>query len=115
IFISCLGLFGLTAFEAERRTKEIGIRKVLGASIFSIVHVLSLEFAKWVLLANIVAWPVAYYFMSKWLQIFAYRINLDWWIFILAGVVALGIALLTVSYQAVRAATANPAETLRYE
>ena len=76
---------------------------------------LSLEFAKWVLLANIVAWPVAYYFMLKWLQIFAYRINLDWWIFILAGVVALGIALLTVSYQAVRAATANPAETLRYE
>ncbi|MEE8604952.1 MAG: hypothetical protein V3S65_06230, partial [Candidatus Aminicenantaceae bacterium] len=78
-------------------------------------HMLSLEFAKWVLLANIVAWPVAYYFMLKWLQIFAYRINLDWWSFILAGVVALGIALLTVSYQAVRAATANPAETLRYE
>lgn len=115
IFISCLGLFGLTAFEAERRTKEIGIRKVLGASIFSIVHMLSLEFAKWVLLANIVAWPVAYYFMLKWLQIFAYRINLDWWIFVLAGGLTLVIALLTVSYQAIRAATANPVESLRYE
>jgi ABC-type antimicrobial peptide transport system permease subunit len=115
IFISCLGLFGLAAFAAERRTKEIGIRKVLGASIFGIVQMLSLEFAKWVLLANIVAWPVAYYFMWKWLQNFAYRINLEWWIFILSGLLALGIALLTVSYQAVRAATAIPVKTLRYE
>ena len=115
IFISCLGLFGLAAFAAEGRTKEIGIRKVLGASIFSIVQMLSLEFTKWILLANIIAWPVAYYLMLKWLQNFAYRINMNGWVFVFAGALALIIALLSVSYQAVRAALSDPVQALRYE
>ena len=115
IFIACLGLFGLASFTAEQRTKEIGIRKVLGASVYGIVILLSKEFAKWVLIANIIAWPVAYYAMNKWLQDFAYRINMGVWIFILAGVLTLIIALLTVSYQAVKAALSNPVEALRYE
>jgi len=115
IFIACLGLFGLASFTAEQRTKEIGIRKVLGASVHGIVILLSKEFTKWVLVANIVAWPVAYYVMNKWLQYFAYRINVGVWIFILAGALALIIALLTVSYQAIKSALANPVEALRYE
>jgi len=115
IFIACLGLYGLVSFTAERRTKEIGIRKVLGASVSGIVALLSKEFIKWVLVANFIAWPIAYYAMNKWLQNFAYRINIDWWTFLLAGALALVIALLTVSYQAIRAATANPVEALRYE
>jgi len=115
IFISSLGLFGLASFMAERRTKEIGIRKVLGASVPSIVIFISRGFTKWVLLANILAWPAAYYFMNKWLQNFAYRIDLSIWIFILSGLAAFGIALLTVSYQSIKAATANPVDTLRYE
>jgi putative ABC transport system permease protein len=115
IFISSLGLFGLASFTAERRTKEIGIRKVLGASVPSIVIFISRGFTKWVLLANILAWPVAYYFMNKWLQNFAYRIDLSIWIFILSGLAAFGIALLTVSYQSIKAATANPVKSLRYE
>ena len=115
IFIACLGLFGLASFTAEQRTKEIGIRKVLGASVYGIVILLSKEFAKWVLIANIIAWPVAYYAMNKWLQDFAYRINMGVWIFILAGAFALIIALLTVSYQAVKVALSNPVEALRYE
>jgi len=115
IFIACLGLFGLVAFTAEQRTKEIGIRKVLGASVYGIVILLSKEFVKWVLIANIIAWPVAYYAMNKWLQDFAYRINMGVWIFILAGALALILALLTVSYQAVKAALSNPVEALRYE
>jgi putative ABC transport system permease protein len=115
IIISSLGLFGLASFTAERRTKEIGIRKVLGASVPSIVIFISRGFTKWVLLANIIAWPVAYYFMNKWLQNFAYRIDLSVWIFILSGLAAFGIALLTVSYQSIKAATANPVDSLRYE
>jgi ABC-type antimicrobial peptide transport system permease subunit len=115
IFISCLGLFGLAAFAAEQRTKEIGIRKVLGANVTGIVKMLSKEFIKWVLAANIIAWPVAYVAMNSWLQNFAYRIDVGIWIFFLAGALALVIALLTVSYQAVRAAVANPVEALRYE
>lgn len=115
IFISCLGLFGLASFTAERKTKEIGIRKVLGASTPGISLLLSKEFVKWVLLANIIAWPVAYYFMSKWLQNFAYRAHLSVWIFILSGLAALVIALLTVSFQTIKAATANPVDSLRYE
>jgi len=115
VFIACLGLFGLAAFSAERRTKEIGIRKVLGASVRQVVGLLCKEFIILVLIANVVAWPVAWYAMNRWLQNFAYRINFSWWIFVLAGVLALAIALLTVSWQAIRAATANPVDALRYE
>ncbi len=115
IIVACLGLFGLATFLAEQKTKEIGVRKVLGASVPSILLMLSKEFIKWIIIANIIAWPVAYYFMSKWLQEFAYRINISWWLFIIAGCLALIIALLTVSIQAIRAATANPVKSLRYE
>lgn len=115
IFIACLGLFGLAAFTAERRTKEIGIRKVLGASIPGIVVLLSREFTKWVLLANIIAWPLAYYFMSSWLRNFAYRIDPGLGIFLIAAVIAFIIALLTVSFQAVKVAVANPVRALRSE
>ncbi len=115
ILIACLGLFGLASFSARQRTKEIGIRKVLGASVAGIVALLSKEFVKLVLLANLMAWPIAYFTMNKWLQDFAYRIDISWWVFALAGGVALLIALLTVSTQAIRAALANPVESLRYE
>jgi putative ABC transport system permease protein len=115
IFISCLGLFGLSMFVAERRTKEIGIRKVLGSSVPGIVVLLSRTFVKWVLVANIIAWPIAWFAMNKWLQSFAYRIDLTIWPFLLSGLAALTIALLTVCWQAIRAARANPVEALRYE
>jgi hypothetical protein len=115
IFIACLGLFGLASFTAEQRTKEIGIRKALGASISGIILMLSKEFTKWVLIANLIAWPVAYLAMNQWLQDFAYRIDIGLGTFILAAILALVIALLTVSYQAVKAAKANPVEALRYE
>jgi putative ABC transport system permease protein len=115
VLISCLGLFGLATFVAARRTKEIGIRKVLGSSAGGIVVLLSQKFAVWVLIANLVAWPIAWYAMNKWLQNFAYRIDLTIWPFLCAGSIALIIALLTVSWQAVRAATANPVDALRYE
>jgi putative ABC transport system permease protein len=108
-------LFGLAAFAAEQRTKEIGIRKVLGANVTGIVKMLSKEFIKWVLAANVIAWPVAYVAMNSWLQNFAYRINIGLWTFLLAGALALVIALMTVSFQAVKAAIANPVEALRYE
>ncbi len=115
IFISCLGLFGLASFMSEQRTKEIGIRKVLGATVSNILLLLSKEFVKWVLIANIIAWPVAYYAMNRWLQGYAYRINIAVWSFVLAAALALAIALITVSYQAIRAATGDPADALRYE
>jgi putative ABC transport system permease protein len=115
IFIACLGLFGLASFTAEQRTKEIGIRKVLGASISGIVKLLTKEFSKWVLAANVIAWPVAYYAMNKWLQGFAYRIGMEFLTYVLAAIVTLAIALLTVSYQAVRAAKTDPVNSLRYE
>jgi len=115
ILISCLGLFGLASFMAEQRTKEIGIRKVLGATVSNIVMLLSKDFTKWVLVANVLAWPVAYYAMSRWLQGFAYRTPVSWWAFLIAGVLALLIALFTVSFQAVKAALTNPAETIKYE
>ena len=115
IFISCLGLFGLTSYTAEVKTKEIGVRKVLGASVSSIILLLSKQFTRWILLANIVAWPIAWFTMSRWLKNFAYRIDIEWWVFLLAGGLALMIALLTVGTQAVRAALANPVESLRYE
>ncbi len=115
ILIACLGLFGLAAFATEQRTKEIGIRKVLGASVSSIVTMLSKDFLKLVLLANLVAWPIAWYGMSRWLQDFAYRTPLSWSTFGLAALLAGTIALLTVSFQAIKAALANPAESLRNE
>jgi putative ABC transport system permease protein len=115
IMLSGLGLFGLAVFSTEQRTKEIGIRKVLGASVAGIVGLISSEFAKLVLIANLFAWPIAYYAMNQWLQDFAYRIEIGWWIFALAGGLALLIALLTVSAQALKAALANPVEVLRYE
>ena len=115
IIISCLGLLGLASYVAELRTKEIGIRKVLGASVGGIVFSLSKEFIKWVLIANIIAWPVAYYFMNEWLHDFAYRIGISWWIFLLSGGIALLIAIATVSFQAIKAAIANPMRSLRYE
>ncbi len=115
IFIASLGLFGLASFTAEQRTKEVGIRKVLGATVANVVTLLSKDFVKLVLLANLIAWPIAWYVMNRWLQDFAYRIDIDWWVFALAGGLALVIALLTVSTQAVRAALANPVESLRYE
>lgn len=115
IFISAIGLFGLASFTAEQRTKEIGVRKILGASVSGIIILLIKEFTKWVLLAILIAWPVGWYTMGQWLQNFAYRIGLTIWPFLLAGLVALVIALLTVSLQAVRAAMANPVEALRYE
>ena len=115
IFIACLGLYGLASFTTQRRTKEIGIRKVLGASISGIFMLLSRGLSKWVLLANIIAWPFAYYLMNKWLQNFAYRINIGLGIFLASGMTALVIALLTVSYQSIKAATANPVDSLRYE
>jgi ABC-type antimicrobial peptide transport system permease subunit len=115
IFIACLGLFGLSSYTAEQRTKEIGIRKVLGASVSGIVGMLSQEFTRLVLIANVFAWPTAYFVSRKWLQSFAYRIPLGWGIFIFALLFSLGIALLTVGYQAFKAARANPVESLRYE
>jgi len=115
LFIAALGLFGLAAFMAEQRTKEIGIRKVLGARISSILFLMTKYFAKWVLAANIIAWPIAYILARKWLSGFAYRIDLGWDIFVLSAAAALLIAVLTVSYQSFRAATANPVKSLRYE
>jgi putative ABC transport system permease protein len=115
IVISCLGIFGLATFIAEQRIKEIGIRKVLGASIQGIVGLLSADFMKLVLIAFIIAAPFAWWIMNKWLQDFVYRVEFSWWIFLVAGVAAILIALLTVSYQAIRAAITNPAKSLRTE
>jgi putative ABC transport system permease protein len=115
IIISCLGLFGLASYSAERRVKEIGIRKVLGASVQSVVSLLSRDFVRLVLIANLIAWPIAWFTLSKWLQDFAYRIEISWWIFIAAGICAILIALATVSFQAIKAAIANPIKSLRSE
>ena len=115
LFIACLGMFGLASFTAEQRTKEVGIRKILGASVDSIVFTLIGDFLKWIVLANVIAWPIAWYVINKWLQNFAYRIDISWWMFLLSGGVALLIAILTVSFQAIKAATANPVKSLRYE
>ena len=115
IFISCLGLLGLITFTAEQKTKEIGIRKVLGASVLNIIQMLSTDFLKLILIAAIIAFPVAWWAMNKWLDNFAYRINIASWIFVAAGLGALFIALVTVSFQAIKAATANPVKSLRTE
>jgi putative ABC transport system permease protein len=115
LLIASVGLYGLASFSTEQRTKEIGVRKVLGASVPGIVTLLSKDFLKWVLLANFIAWPIAYYAMNKWLQNYAYRINMGCWMFVSAAGITLVMALFTVSWQAIRAATANPVESLRYE
>jgi ABC-type antimicrobial peptide transport system permease subunit len=115
ILISCLGLFGLAAYTAERRTKEIGIRKVLGASIASVTTLLSKDFLVLVGLSCIAAFPLAYYAMSKWLKGYDYHIDIHLWVFAAAGITAAVIALITVSYQAIKAALANPVKTLRSE
>ncbi len=115
LLVACLGLFGLASYMAEQRTKEIGIRKVLGASVRSIVFLLSQTFFKLIVLAFVVAVPIAYFVASRWLQDFAYRIEISWRIFLVAGLAALGIALLTVSYQAIKAALNDPVDSLRYE
>ncbi len=115
ILIASLGLFGLITFASEQRVKEIGIRKVLGADVRSIVAMISKDFVKLVLIALIFAFPLAWWAMNKWLEDFAYRVNIGWWVFALAGSVALLIALITVSFRAVKAALANPVKSLRTE
>jgi ABC-type antimicrobial peptide transport system permease subunit len=115
IFISCLGLFGLSAFTAEQRTKEIGIRKVLGANVAGIMAMLSKDFLRIVFIAILLATPISFYFMNRWLQDFSYRISIGWWVFVFAGLAAIFIALFTVSFQAIKAAIADPVKSLRSE
>jgi putative ABC transport system permease protein len=115
IIIACVGLFGLAAYIAEQKTKEIGVRKVHGASINRIVFLISASFNRLILLAILISVPIAIWSMRQWLDNFAYRTNIPFWIFILAGLLAIGIALLTISFHAVRTANKNPANTLRYE
>jgi ABC-type antimicrobial peptide transport system permease subunit len=115
IFISCLGLFGLAAYMAQNRIKEIGVRKVLGASVTSITTLLSKDFLKLVIIALLIASPIAGFTMYKWLQNYPYRVNLEWWVFVLAGMSAISIAILTVSFQAIKAAMTNPVKNLRTE
>ena len=115
IFIACLGLFALSAFTIAQRLKEIGIRKVLGASVPEIVRVLSVDFLKLVGISAILALPVAAFAMNKWLQDFAYRIHMAWWVFLMAGILAALIALATISFQAIKAALGNPVKSLRTE
>jgi putative ABC transport system permease protein len=115
IFISCLGLFGLVTFTAEQKTKEIGIRKVLGASVTGIVRMLSKDFLKLVLIAAIIAFPIAWWAMHSWLNDFEYRVDIGWWVFLVAGVAAILIALVTISFQSIKAAVANPVKSLRTE
>jgi len=115
IFISCLGLFGLATFTASQRTKEIGVRKVLGASVMNIVAMLSNSFLKLIVLSMLLGFPLAWLAMSNWLKHFAYKIDIEWWIFGLAGLLTTGIALLTVSFQSVKAALNNPVKSLRTE
>ena len=115
IFISCLGLLGLSMFMAELRTKEIGVRKVLGASVASIVTLLSQDFLKLVLIAIAIASPIAWYAMHNWLQDFAYHTEINWWVFALAGILSVGIALFTISFQSIKAALMNPVKSLKSE
>jgi ABC-type antimicrobial peptide transport system permease subunit len=115
VIISCLGLFGLSAYTAEQRRKEIGVRKVLGASVSGIVRLLSKDFMRLVFFAIAIASPIAWWVMHYWLQGFAYRIEINWWIFTIAGITAVCIALLTVSFQAIKAAVANPVKSVRTE
>ena len=115
LIITCLGLLGLAVFITEQKTKEIGIRKVLGASISRIIVLLSKDFLKWIVIANAVAWPAAYFAMTKWLQNFAYRVDVAPFIFVLSALITLFVATLTVCFRVVKNARANPVESLRYE
>lgn len=115
ISIAILGMVGLSVFLIERRTKEIGIRKINGASVSEVMAMLTKDFVKWVAIAFVIAIPIAYYAMHNWLENFAYKTELSWWIFALAGIIALGIAMISVSWQSWLAATRNPVEALRYE
>jgi putative ABC transport system permease protein len=115
ILVACLGLFGLATYTAEQRTKEIGIRKVLGASVTSVTKMLSKDFIKLVFIACLIAFPLSWWAMNKWLQSFAYRIHISWWIFLAAGIISILIAMITVSFQAIKAAVANPVKSLRSE
>jgi ABC-type antimicrobial peptide transport system permease subunit len=115
IIVACLGLFALAAFMAEQRNKEIGIRKVFGASVTKIIKLLSIDFMKLVLISLVISFPLALYFMSSWLQDFAYRIDISWTVFLIAGVLALLVTFITVAYQAIKAAIANPIKSLRTE
>lgn len=115
ILIACLGLFGLAAFSAEQRTREIGIRKVLGASVANIAALLSKDFLRLVLIAIVIASPLAWYIMNQWLQNFAYKVNVSWWMFAATGLVSVFIAVATVSFQAIKSALANPVKSLRLD
>jgi putative ABC transport system permease protein len=115
IFIACLGLFGLATYSAEQRLKEIGMRKVLGATVISLIAMLSKDFVKLVFVACCIAFPIAWWGATRWLEEYAYHVELAWWTFALAGVIAIGIALLTVSYQAIKAAMISPVKILKSE
>jgi putative ABC transport system permease protein len=115
VVIACFGLFGLASFMAERRKREMSIRRVLGASVADVVYLLSMEFSKLVLIANVIGWPFGYYVIHRWLQSFAYRIGISWWAFVIAAILVFTVTLLTSSYWSLEAATTNPADILRYE
>ena len=115
VFVACLGLFGMASFATERRKREIGIRKVLGASVSDVLFLLTKDFIKAVILANLIAWPLAYFIMRNWLQNFAYRTQIGIGVFLLTGLLSLFISLLTVSFQSVRAALSDPAQAVKYE
>jgi putative ABC transport system permease protein len=115
IFISCLGLFGLASYTIEKRTKEIGVRKVLGASVLKIAAMLSMEFLKWVALANIIAWPATWYMMDQWLSNFAYHITPGLWTFFIASLAGIFFAMVTILHQSIKAGLRNPVDALRYE
>jgi putative ABC transport system permease protein len=115
LIVACLGLFGLVSYTSERRSKEIGIRKVLGASVTALISMLTFEFSKWVLISNVIAWPIAYYAVDTWLQNFAYRIQVGWEPFLFSGLLALGISIITVMFHSVKVAMDNPVNALRYE
>jgi putative ABC transport system permease protein len=115
LFISCIGLFGLVLFTIDRRIREIGLRKISGSTSGEIIIMLNLEFVKWILVSFMISCPVIIYFMHKWLQSFAYRINISWWMFAAAGIITLLISLLTVSWLTLYTATRNPADCLRHE
>jgi putative ABC transport system permease protein len=115
VFVACLGIFGLAAYSTEQRTKEIGIRRILGSSVSGIVMMFTNRYVRWVIVANILAWPAAYFMANRWLQAFAFRTSIGFVPFILAGLMTLAVALLSVIFQTVKAALSNPAESLRYE
>jgi len=115
VIIACLGLFGLTTYMAEQRTKEIGVRKVLGATVNNIVLMLSKDFMVLIIIASLIAFPFAWWAMNRWLQDFEYRVGIGWWIFAVSGIVAVLVALFTISFQAVKAALSNPVKSLRTE